>query len=426
MAAIAEEKKAFVGFAGFGGFSLALREAGFAVIEVEIEPRIARVNRHNGGYVIIKDLLNIDPRDYMGYCLAQFSPPCTRVSGANTKASESEIDLMLARKICEFIRVARPRYFVLENVTQYRRSLSWLKIWYTLLEAGYGVDAWNLNCADYGVPQSRRRMIVIARRDGRQPAKPWQTHSKNGDMFTRPWVTWYEAVKDLIPSLERGEFAPWQERGLPEKYRSFLLGNGSRSKPKFADLPSDTITANHNQLRLKAFVADSCIQGGKITTRNSDEPMFVVTASMLDRHGPLKAFIIDGANGRGEGRGPTIRDTAKPFFAVTASAIDKSSPPKAFIVGGQCQTPNNGQSRVIQHRDNNKPIWTIRANENVDTRAYCAEEGYTVVMDIRCLARFQGFPDWFEYPQDRRLACRGIGNAVPPPLGAAIIKSLEL
>lgn len=386
-----EDKKAFVGFAGFGGFSLALREAGFDTIEIELNPLIAEVNRANGGHIITGDILDIAPADYAGYCVAQFSPPCTRISGANAKASEAEIDLMLARKICEFIRIARPKYFILENVTQYRRSLSWLLIWYTLLEYGYGVDAWNLNSADYGVPQSRRRMIVIARRDGRQPAKPWPTHSKQGDMFTRPWVGWNEAIEDIIPDLPRGEFAPWQERGLPERYKTFIIGNGSRSKPKFTDQPADTITANRNQLR-------------------------------------LKAFIVDGANGRGDGqRGPTVRAGDQPMFAVTASALDHNAPPKAFIVGGQYQTPNNDQPRTVQNRDQTKPIWTIRVNEHLDTRAYIAEEGgYVVIMNIRCLARFQGFPDWFQFPADRKLACRGNGNAVPPPLAAAIIRSLEI
>lgn len=384
--------KAFVGFAGFGGFSLALREAGFETVEVEIEPRISRVNRHNGGYVIIADLLDIDLRDYVGYVLMQFSPPCPNFSIANAnRGGETEADLRLARKICQFISVGRPKYFVLENVSQYRRSLSWLQIWYTLLECGYGVDAWTINTADYGVPQSRRRMIAIARRDGHQPAKPWPTHSKNGDLFTKPWVGWFEAIEDLIPTLIRGQFAPWQRRGMPEKYNSFLLGNGSRSRPKSTGLPTDTITANCNQLS-------------------------------------LKAFIVDGANGRGDGRhGPTIRRRAdQPMFTVTASPLEKNSPPKAFIVGGQFQTPSNGQPRTVQNRDAPEPIWTIMANDHMDTRAYIAEEGYTVVMDVRCLARFQGFPDWFQFPSDRRLACRGIGNAVPPSLAAAIIRSLEI
>lgn len=102
------EAKAFVGFAGFGGFSLALREAGFEVVEIELNPLIAEVNRANGGHVITGDILDIHPVDYVGYLLAQFSPPCPRFSVANSKGSESEVDLALAQKICEFIKGAQP------------------------------------------------------------------------------------------------------------------------------------------------------------------------------------------------------------------------------------------------------------------------------------------------------------------------------
>jgi site-specific DNA-cytosine methylase len=37
-----------------------------------------------------------------------------------------------------------------------------------------------------------------------------------------------------------------------------------------------------------------------------------------------------------------------------------------------------------------------------------------VQMTPRCLARFQAFPDWYELPESKSLACRIIGNAVPP------------
>jgi len=35
-------------------------------------------------------------------------------------------------------------------------------------------------------------------------------------------------------------------------------------------------------------------------------------------------------------------------------------------------------------------------------------------MTPRALARFQTFPDWYELPDTKSLACRIIGNAVPP------------
>ncbi|MHC4621849.1 MAG: hypothetical protein ACYTEQ_29265 [Planctomycetota bacterium] len=54
--------KAFVGFAGFGGVDIALIEAGYQTIGVEIDPDIAAVNIFNGGDVI--------------YELYHFSPLC--------------------------------------------------------------------------------------------------------------------------------------------------------------------------------------------------------------------------------------------------------------------------------------------------------------------------------------------------------------
>lgn len=404
------EKRAFIGFAGFGGVEIALRRAGFKTIGVEIRNDVALVNWFNGGNVIVADILNIDPVDYIGFMLMHFSPPCPNFSQARQSAKqnlqarlsdfaryqrlvngETETDMALAHKICEFIRVSSPEHFTLENVWQYRKSLSWLTIWYTLRECDYRIGVWNLNAAEYGVPQTRRRMVVIARRDGKAPAKPWQTHSKMGDMFTKPWVGWFEVIEDLIPSLPLSEFARWQKKALPDNLMSFIIGNGNRSSPKTVNDPMDTITSNHNQLG-------------------------------------LKAFIVGGADGRGMAWG--LQQEGKvcgqcDMFTVTAGIVAKNTPPKAFVVGGQYQTPNNSQSRTVQNRIASEPIWTVIANENNDTRVWL-NEGYVVLMTPRCLARFQSFPNWFELPENRALACYGIGNAVPPLLYDAILKSIEM
>ncbi|MHC4621851.1 MAG: DNA cytosine methyltransferase [Planctomycetota bacterium] len=422
--------KAFVGFAGFGGVDIALREFGYQVVGVEIDPDIAAVNRYNGGDVITADLLAIDPAAFADYELYHFSPPCPNFSIAKSGAAEQGTDLALAHKICEFIRVGRPRFFTLENVWLYRMSLSWLLIWYTLLEEGYGVDTWNLNAADYGVPQTRRRMIAIARRDGRRPTKPWPTHSKNPDMFTQPWNGWYEAIEDLISDLPETQFAPWQSRLMPEELKSwlvghsstnlglaeaaepaftvtaqrsrlrgFILGQGKRSKLKGDNHPADTVTGSTNQTGVKAFVVNSQNTNRPLTVRLADDPMFSVVSSDGRRPSAIpKAVIIDcqnnGSPDRYGRRGLTIRQMDEPTFTVTASA--------------------------------NRP--TIRAG---------LATGRTVSMTPRCLARFQSFPNWFALPTDkavtamsfknftpRELACRGIGNAVPPLLYGAILGEL--
>jgi DNA (cytosine-5)-methyltransferase 1 len=44
-------------------------------------------------------------------------------------------------------------------------------------------------------------------------------------------------------------------------------------------------------------------------------------------------------------------------------------------------------------------------------------------MTPRALARFQSFPDWYELPERASLACRIIGNAVPPLLMQRVMEA---
>lgn len=376
------------------------------------------------------------------------------------QGGETEIDLTLARKICEFIRIGRPVYFTLENVWGYRKSLSWLLIWYTLLEEGYGVAGWNLNAADYGVPQSRRRMIVIARRDGRPPAKPWPTHAKKPDMFTRPWLGWYEAIEDLIPGLPESQFAPWQMDRLPEELKTYLImtantnRGGLDNKPGRGILdmgePANTVTSGPAGGTMpKAFLVPGDNTSNK-TVRLADEPMATIqtrppercphrafllgqsersrpksagqpsgTVTANSNQTGIRAFVIDSANANE--RNVTIRDAGNPVFTVTA--MEKTALPKAFIIGGQYQTPSDGSERTVQNRSPDCPIWTIMASEHLEMRAWLAE-GKVVALTPRALARLQDFPYWFVLPENRALSCRGIGNALPPGVYRAELKSL--
>lgn len=327
--------RALIVFGGLGGPEIALHEAGIETVSIEKDDAIAEVSRYNGNNCLTADILDVDPANYVGYWLYHFSPPCPSFSIANQASSETALDIALARKICQFIRIGRPEFFTLENVWLYRKSKSWKIILEALRRAGYGVGWWHLNAADYGVPQTRKRMIVIARRDGRQPAKPWQTHSGTGDMFTRPWVGWYEAIEDLIPDLPESQFADWQLAKMPDKLGTVLI-------------PGDN-TSNK-------------------TIRPAGEPMVTVQTRPLSQC-PHRAFIFDSQNASS----CTIRQSSEPMITVTANGL---------------------------------------------------ETGRVVAMTPRCLARFQGFPDWFQLPENRALACRGIGNALPPGMYRAVLKTL--
>ena len=66
-------------------------------------------------------------------------------------------------------------------------------------EAGYRATVRVLNAADYGVPQSRRRLVLLAGRGFKIPF-PQPTHAKNPkDNSRQPWVK----LRDVIRNMPR-------------------------------------------------------------------------------------------------------------------------------------------------------------------------------------------------------------------------------
>lgn len=246
-------------FSGFGGVDIgAAMSAGVAPVwAVEYDAAIAAVCRQNiGDHVRVGDILDTNPADFEMPDILHASPPCPNFSQAKKDAAETEADIALAQKVADFIAELLPPFFTLENVFMYRLSQSWRIIAQTLMTHGYQFNYWRVNMADYGVPQTRQRMVVIARRDGIRPQLPPQTHAQNPQpqptLFggLQRWVSWYEAIEDLIPGLPDSEFAPWQvERlagtGSKRAVRAFVC-NDSDSKNPFRndDTPAATVVAS--------------------------------------------------------------------------------------------------------------------------------------------------------------------------------------
>lgn len=369
-------------FTGFGGVEIAAKAAGLSLLwGIEIDADIAGVaNRNLGEHVKIANVLDCNPTDFERPDILHASPVCTRASNAKTNATESPLDIAMAEKTAEFIAILQPDIFTMENVWGYRSFSSFLIICDTLRDYGYNFGYWHLNSADYGVPQLRHRLIMIADKTGRTPQRPEPTHydpkrdgGLSGMMGLSPWVGWYQAIEDLLPSLKESKFADWQLKKMPEKYKSFLLGNSTRSDIVYNNEPSETITANHNQSTLKAFLADGNIAfRDNVTICENQEPSYTVSANIK----APRAFLVNGGNSN---RDMTILDNGDASYTITSNMV--KSPCKAF---------SNG--RIVE-------------------------------LSTRCLARLQSFPDWYELPEKVTLACKGIGNAVPPLLYQRIIES---
>lgn len=99
-----------------------------------------------------------------GVQLLLASPECTNHSVAKGSAPRSEESRRSANYIFNFIQDLEPRWVVLENVVQMRDWHGYDPLIETLESLGYGVTPQVLDSADFGVPQTRRRLFLLCRR----------------------------------------------------------------------------------------------------------------------------------------------------------------------------------------------------------------------------------------------------------------------
>ena len=115
--------------------------------------------------------------------------PCQPYSKLNTSGA-SEEDFGPIMKFAELISKVKPDIVSMENVRGVAKYPVFKKFLANLDKNGYEYDYKIVNTADYGVPQRRMRLVLLASRLG--PIKLLeQTHDKNN------WVTVHDAIGDL-------------------------------------------------------------------------------------------------------------------------------------------------------------------------------------------------------------------------------------
>lgn len=254
-------------FAGAGGAALGLRRAGFdhgALIEIDKHAcqTLRSAGFGSGSPVIEGDASDVDARcaawrsliaadawadagdrlvdlddddatdwmalresiadqivsDAISADLLWASPPCPLHSRANTRRRDYAFDgwpVTLA-----WVDRLQPEWIAVENV---QAALNVARtLWsHTLKARGYQCLSAVLNAADYGVPQHRRRVVLLARRGG-PLYLPQPTHSETHSLHLRPHRTLGETVPALLDGADvhlryvggRAGSEPWR-LGLP-------------------------------------------------------------------------------------------------------------------------------------------------------------------------------------------------------------------
>jgi DNA (cytosine-5)-methyltransferase 1 len=185
-------------FAGCGGMTRGFQDSGRfrGILAVEADSDAAQTYRTNFGDHLAEALIE----DVAGFPKADAvigGPPCQGFSPLNRDVVGFE-RRGLWREYLRALEQAEPRAFVMENVPELLRAVEYAEFKRCAEDLGFNVEGRILNAADFGVPQRRRRAIVIGMR-ARDIPWPQATHAEtpSADGPAKPWATFREAVAGL-------------------------------------------------------------------------------------------------------------------------------------------------------------------------------------------------------------------------------------
>lgn len=256
-------------FAGAGGLSSSLEAVGWqSIAAVDSDAAAVATLRANqirghlrGTQILQSDVRQLSARELLPtgekLDLLAGGPPCQPFSSAGLGQGLDDPRGQLFR---EFVRLAdelKPRFILFENVSGLVTAKSDGKVGGVLMaiqlafeRIGYACRFDLLNAADFGAPQRRVRLYMIASRDEEVPAFPVATHSREGAFGTQPWVTLREFLASRPTPDPRDVVRPSSRR--LEDLLALPPGKGLRS----GGIVEANRPSGHWGYRQDCFVAD--------------------------------------------------------------------------------------------------------------------------------------------------------------------------
>lgn len=384
-------------FSGAGGLALGLEQAGFDVVSaVEHDAVHATTHAFNfpRTHVLCASVAELSPEQLLASVRAGLKqhrrlgdwdgqvdliaggPPCQGFSWIGKRRVEDERNDLIFH-FWRLVSALRPRYFAMENVPgmasgEHRALLN------DLLDRfdadGYKVAPWQiLNAADYGVPQSRRRLVVLGSRDDQQPvAHPEPTH--------RPAAP-VKGARNVL-HLPPGPTVADALAGLPNLDDFDVLAERDTVR-----LDSDAVAslADHRSDYARRLSGAQPDPDDLSMPRMYDASL--LTASMRTNHTDL---------------------SIQRFRATTGGQVEPISRFMRLAPDGLCNTLRAGTGAERGAFTSPRPI----------------HPWYPRVISVREAARLHSLPDWFRPHVTKWNGFRQIGNSVPPLLARAIGKEI--
>jgi DNA (cytosine-5)-methyltransferase 1 len=201
-------------FSGIGGWEYGAKQVGLKpIFAFEFHQKYADAyKKSHGDHVTVGDVRQT--KSQLGPASVDVlfsSPPCQNYSVAKANKDDERPDSSkdVGFVTIEIARKTNAKAILVENVVAYMESPVLNSI-IADLGKDYHTHVGIVNAHEFGCPTSRKRMIAtFVRKDlFNSPFVPKPINAKKDSK------SWLEAVKDLLPSLEKGGIAPWQKERL--------------------------------------------------------------------------------------------------------------------------------------------------------------------------------------------------------------------
>ena len=198
---MAQDTTAIDLFSGCGGLTLGLRNAGFEVVAAVENDKLAcetfRLN-HPKTVVVEKDIQRIRPSYLLKrlhlkkgqLTLLAGCPPCQGFSTLRTLNGKVSVDEPMNDLLFQFLKFVRafiPKAILMENVPGLASDPRLDEFKSQIERLGYSHNVEVLDAADYGTPQRRRRMVLIATR-GKTPSFGDMPRNKKSVRWALQWT----------------------------------------------------------------------------------------------------------------------------------------------------------------------------------------------------------------------------------------------
>ncbi len=393
-------------FAGGGGASTGIELALGRRVDIAINHDPEAVAMHTANHPETKhyceSVWEIDPREVTQgrpVGLVWLSPDCKHFSKAKGGKPVEKKIRGLAWVALRWAAVAKPRVIMLENVEEFRtwgplvtdpdgnarpcpknKGREFNAFCNALKAQGYKVEHRELRACDYGTPTIRKRLFLIARRDGQPIVWPDPTHGDPRNIATKanklkPWRTAAECIDFtlLCPSIfERTRpladatlrrIAKGIMRYVVNSAEPFIVGlaHGEHKDRTGGDRsysindPFRTIHAGGGNHAIVTPVLTEHANASTPRCMPADEPLRTICAQTKGGHHALIApTLVQTGYGEREGQAPRSLDMTKPLGTLVGS--QKHALVSAFMAkhyGG-----------VVGHSLQGEPLHTVTSSDH--------------------------------------------------------------